>query len=239
MEIIAAIGWILALAACAGAASFWSQLQAAQAQLQAQAQQLQVQQRASQQAIEERDATLTRVRRQAEDDRRFAAESVIAALMPALDDFDRALETLSEGPLAQGVRLIHATLSQALGRHGLERYDAQGQPFDPALHEAIDTAAAPGVPPGVVLKEHGRGYRLNGRVIRPAKVVVSIEAPAPPAAEPPALDPTTTAIDAEPTIELLWEAPRTAGELTLDELVLAAQARNADDSSAHTWPPDE
>lgn len=232
MELIAAIGWILALAACAGAAILWTQLQGAQAQLQAQAQQLQIQQRASQQAIEEREATLTRVRRQAEDDRRFAAESVIAALMPALDDFDRALDTLADGPLAQGVRLIHATLSQALARHGLERYDAQGQPFDPVLHEAIDTAAAPGVAPGVVLKEHGRGYRLNGRVIRPAKVVVSTESPA-------ATPPDAAAADAEPTIELLWEAPRAAGEMTLDELVLAAQARHGADGSALTWPPEE
>lgn len=234
MELIAAVGWILALAACAGAASLWSQLQTAQAQLQQQAQQLQVQQRASQQAIEEREATLTRVRRQAEDDRRFAAESVIAALMPALDDFDRALETLSDGPLAQGVRLIHATLSQALARHGLERYDAQGQPFDPALHEAIDTAAEPGVAPGLVLKEHGRGYRLNGRVIRPAKVIVSAEAPRVAAPAQP-----TALLDAEPTIELLWEAPRAAGEPSLDELVLAAQSRGAADPSALTWPPEE
>jgi molecular chaperone GrpE len=233
MELIAAIGWILALAACVGAATLWTQLEAARAQQNAQAQQLQVQQRASQQAIEEREATLTRVRRQAEDDRRFAAEQVIAALMPALDDFDRALDTLESGPLAQGVRLIHATLSQALARHGLERYDAQGQPFDPVLHEAIDTAAAPGVAPGVVLKEHGRGYRLNGRVIRPAKVVVSTEAPA--AATPP----DAAAADAEPTIELLWEAPRAAGEMTLDELVLAAQARHGADGSALTWPPEE
>lgn len=233
MELIAAIGWILALAACAGGAHLWTQLQAAQAQLQVQAQQLQTQQRASQQAIEEREATLTRVRRQAEDDRRFAAESVIAALMPALDDFDRALDTLADGPLAQGVRLIHATLSQALARHGLERYDAQGQPFDPALHEAIDTAAAPGVTPGIVLKEHGRGYRLNGRVIRPAKVVVSTEAPA---AAPPTPE---AAADAEPTIELLWDAPRPAGEMTLDELVLAAQTRHGADGSALTWPPEE
>lgn len=237
MELIAAFGWILALAACAGAATLWTQLQAANAQLNAQAQQLQVQQRASQQAIEEREATLTRVRRQAEDDRRFAAESVIAALMPALDDFDRALDTLADGPLAQGVRLIHATLSQALARHGLERYDAQGQPFDPALHEAIDTATAPGVAPGIVLKEHGRGYRLNGRVIRPAKVIVSAEGPAAAAAPPPDL--AAAAADAEPTIELLWEAPRAAGEMSLDELVLAAQTRHGADGSALTWPPEE
>ena len=233
MELIAAIGWILALAASAGAATLWTQLQAAQSQIQTQAQQLQTQQRASHLAIEEREATLTRVRRQAEDDRRFAAESVIAALMPALDDFDRALDTLADGPLAQGVRLIHATLSQALARHGLERYDAHGQPFDPALHEAIDTAAEPGVAPGIVLREHGRGYRLNGRVIRPAKVVVSTEAP-----EAPTPNAATLA-DAEPTVELLWEAPRATGEMTLDELVLAAQARHGADGSALTWPPDE
>jgi hypothetical protein len=83
-----------------------------------------------------------------------------------------------------------------------------------------------------VLKEHGRGYRLNGRVIRPAKVVVSTESPA-------ATPPDAAAADAEPTIELLWEAPRATGEMTLDELVLAAQARHGADGSALTWPPEE
>ena len=57
-----------------------------------------------------------------------------------------------------------------------------------------------------------------------------------PAAAPPTPE---AAADAEPTIELLWDAPRPAGEMTLDELVLAAQTRHGADGSALTWPPEE
>ncbi len=97
-------------------------------------------------------------------------------LLPALDNLDRALEAAAEDdPLLEGVRLVRAELSTGLARVGIESFSPKGEPFDPALHEAIATAPQPpeGEPSGTVVEVYQPGYRLGASVLRPARVVVA------------------------------------------------------------------
>jgi molecular chaperone GrpE len=75
--------------------------------------------------------------------------------------------------LAKGVALVYRELLATLERAGVERYDPDGEPFDPAWHEALATRAEDGAEPGVVVETLEKGYRLDGQVIRAARVVVS------------------------------------------------------------------
>ncbi|MEO8092372.1 MAG: nucleotide exchange factor GrpE [bacterium] len=109
----------------------------------------------------------------AEAERR--GRSVLAkALLPSLDNLERALnsaEAAAEG-LTQGVELVYRELREALARAGVEAYDPAGESFDPAWHEAVTTRAADGAQPGTVVETLAKGYRLDDQVLRAAKVVV-------------------------------------------------------------------
>ena len=115
-------------------------------------------------------------------------------LIPVLDNLERAVavagvdleaagrgegespseEVSARDALAHGVALVLRELRQTLQRAGVEAYDPAGEPFDPAWHEALSTRAAPqDTKPGTVLETLERGYRLDGQVLRPARVVVS------------------------------------------------------------------
>jgi len=95
-------------------------------------------------------------------------------LLPALDNLDRALEAADQqDPLLEGVRLVRAELAAALARVGVESYDPAGEPFDPAHHEAMAQQPVEGADSGTVVEVYQPGYRLNGTVIRPARVVVA------------------------------------------------------------------
>lgn len=106
-----------------------------------------------------------------------ASEGLIVALLPVLDDFDRALIVLAdrpdEDPVAEGVKLIHSKFLHTLKQKGLEPADAMGKPFDTDYHEAITSIPAPSEElKGRVVDVTEKGYLLNGKVIRYAKVVV-------------------------------------------------------------------
>jgi molecular chaperone GrpE len=100
-------------------------------------------------------------------------------LLPALDNLDRAIaaaeaeEKDAEHHLTSGIRLVQGELASALTRVGLEAFSPQGEPFDPNEHEAMSKAAVEGVEPGHVAEVWQPGYRLNGTVLRPARVVVA------------------------------------------------------------------
>ncbi len=95
-------------------------------------------------------------------------------LLPALDNLDRALDAAAEeDPLLEGVRLVRAELAAALGRVGIESFSPAGEPFDPEQHEAIVQRPVQGAEPGSVAEVYQPGYRLNGTIIRPARVVVA------------------------------------------------------------------
>jgi molecular chaperone GrpE len=98
-------------------------------------------------------------------------------LLPALDNLERALEA-GEDPsaheaLVKGVAMVRDELHSRLEGAGVESFDPTGEKFDPQLHEALSTRPAEGTDAGVVLETVERGYRLNGQVLRPARVVVS------------------------------------------------------------------
>jgi molecular chaperone GrpE len=105
----------------------------------------------------------------------MAAEPVMRRLLEVLDDFELALIHAAEKPdyerFLHGVELVYAKLLDALRAEGLDRMDAQGKPFDPEVHEALlQTGEGDGEP--VVADVLRPGYRLKGRVLRPAGVRV-------------------------------------------------------------------
>jgi molecular chaperone GrpE len=139
-----------------------------------------------------------RTRADFENYRRRAAEEVREAerrgksalareLIPSLDNLERALRAAGIDPdsdddgegngdgggLSHGVRLVYREIRSTLERAGVETYDPTGERFDPRWHEALATRAQEGSEAGVVLETVEKGYRLDGQVLRPARVVVS------------------------------------------------------------------
>jgi molecular chaperone GrpE len=104
-----------------------------------------------------------------------AKSGVVRELLPVVDNLERALASAREGEqhLAEGVRLVHSELIAVLERNGVEQFDPKGESFDPAWHEALSTRSEDGATPGTVLDVVEKGYRANGAVLRPARVVVS------------------------------------------------------------------
>ncbi len=130
-------------------------------------------------AAQDRDSTVRRVREQASEAKRFAHEPMARDLLEVLDNFERALEGCQDASSAveEGVRLTHGQLLQVLHRHGIERLSSVGEPFDPSLHEAVGTAPSLEVAEHHVLREWVAAYRLHGRLLRPAKVILAVPPP--------------------------------------------------------------
>jgi molecular chaperone GrpE len=100
-----------------------------------------------------------------------ASERLVLELLPVLDSLDRALE--AEGDIHEGVRAIRDQLVAVLGKEGLLPVASDGQPFDPNVHEAVMGQPSEEHEEGTVLQTFQRGYVLNGKPIRPAKVMVA------------------------------------------------------------------
>ena len=100
-----------------------------------------------------------------------ASERLVVALLPVLDNLDRALEV--EGDIREGVRATRDQLADALGKEGLLPVASDGQHFDPSVHEAVMGQPSEEHEEGTILQTFERGYLLNGKPIRPAKVVVA------------------------------------------------------------------
>jgi len=116
-----------------------------------------------------------RMERETERIRKVAAEALIQDLLPVLDHLDLALQH-AEDPssgFAQGVEMVLKQFSEALGRHGVRRIPAEGERFDPAVHEAVMQRPSNEVDADFVLEEFQKGYMLGDTILRPAKVVVS------------------------------------------------------------------
>lgn len=127
-------------------------------------------------------AEMANLRRRGEQDKaeslRFAAATTIAQFLPLIDDFERAVSqlpsALHDDPWVTGVVMINDGLSGLLERQGVERIAPWHEPFDPSYHEAISRLVDSSVPENTVVKVYRPGYRLHGRVLRPAQVGVAV-----------------------------------------------------------------
>ena len=123
-----------------------------------------------------------RAQREKDEARQFANQGLLEKLLPVLDNFEMALTAVKDADpsVRDGVQMILDQLLGVLRESGVEPVDAMGQPFDPNLHEALSQEETTEVEEGTVVQQVQRGYKLNDRLVRPARVVV---AKAPGAAE--------------------------------------------------------
>jgi molecular chaperone GrpE len=150
---------------------------------------LEAQLEAAQQAsLEERErairavAEMENLRRRAAQDvekaHKFALEKFAAELLPVLDNLERAIELADKEndtlkPMIEGVELTLKSMQSGVGKFGLVALDPTNQPFDPNAHQAMSMVPSADVAPNTVIAVMQKGYELNGRVIRPAMVMVS------------------------------------------------------------------
>lgn len=116
-----------------------------------------------------------RAARENEDFRAYAVSDAARALLPVIDSFGLALKNANAKPedLRTGVELIYKQLGDVLQKLNVQRVPAQGEPFDPRVHEAIEMVASDEVPDNHVLEELQPGYRIKDRLLRPAMVRVA------------------------------------------------------------------
>ncbi len=112
-----------------------------------------------------------------EEARKMEGKDLVASLLPVLDDFERALRSMENAadvaPVKEGVTLVQHKLKNILTQKGLKPMESIGNPFDPELHEAITNIPAPSEEwKGKVIDEMEKGYFLNDKVVRFAKVIV-------------------------------------------------------------------
>ena len=127
-------------------------------------------------------AEMQNMRRRAERDvenaHKFALDKFSADLLPVVDNLERALGAInsdddSQKAIAEGIELTLKSFVDALVRFKIESVDPAGQPFDANLHQAVSMVPNPDMEPNTVMDVFQKGYTLNGRLIRPAMVVVS------------------------------------------------------------------
>jgi molecular chaperone GrpE len=106
----------------------------------------------------------------------YANERLLRELLPVVDDLEQALANrdVPAETLRKGVELVLQKLRQTLAAFGAEPFDALHQPFDPYLHEAVERVVNDELAEGTIVAELQRGYKYRGRLLRPARVVVSV-----------------------------------------------------------------
>ena len=125
-----------------------------------------------------------RTARETERIRKMAAASLVTDLLPVLDNLGRALETIgcpsdlvagsAQEGMISGVRMVAEQFASVLISHGVEPIPAQGESFDPNIHEAIARVVSGDIPSGHIVQEYLKGYRMGDFVLRASKVVVSM-----------------------------------------------------------------
>jgi molecular chaperone GrpE len=117
-----------------------------------------------------------RTRRDIEDAQRKSVEKVLLEVLPVSDNLERAVQAAQKATdassVVEGVNMVLRFFEDALNRLGVERVQTVGQPFDPGLHEAVQQVESD-QNPGTVVMELTAGYRMNGKLLRPAMVAVS------------------------------------------------------------------
>jgi len=128
-------------------------------------------------ALAEADNVRRRAQRDREEYLKYANESLLRDLIPVLDNLDRALEAARQrgdaASVVEGVELVQREFRRVLERHGVTRYSALGEPFDPTRHEAVARVITNDAAPNTVVSEQLPGYLLHGRLLRAALVAVA------------------------------------------------------------------
>ncbi|ANO51527.1 nucleotide exchange factor GrpE [Woeseia oceani] len=127
-------------------------------------------------AMAELDNVRKRSQRDVENARKYALEPFARELLNVRDSLEMGLATSAGAepePLRQGFEATLKQLATTMEQFGIEVLDPHGEPFDPQQHEAMAMQPSPDVEPGTVLTVYQKGYSLNGRLLRPARVVVS------------------------------------------------------------------
>ena len=131
-------------------------------------------------------AEVDNIRRRAAQDvekaRKFALEKFAGEMLTTVDNLERALQSIdkddeSKKGVIEGIELTLQGLIASLEKFGVKAVDPQDQPFNPELHQAMSMQEVPGVAPNTVIAVMQKGYELNGRLVRPAMVMVSKAAP--------------------------------------------------------------
>jgi len=131
-------------------------------------------------------AEVDNVRRRAAQDvekaRKFALEKFAGEMLTTVDNLERALQSIdkddeSNKSIIEGIELTYQGLLASLEKFSIKAVDPQDQPFNPELHQAMSMQEVEGVAPNTVIAVMQKGYELNGRLIRPAMVMVSKAAP--------------------------------------------------------------
>jgi molecular chaperone GrpE len=132
-------------------------------------------------AVADFDNYRKRVLRERDEHARATRETVILALLPALDNLERALDHSPAGtPLHEGLLQVQKQFARALAEFGLVELSVKpGDSFDANIHEAIGHVESATQPEGAIIEQHQSAYRLGDRLLRPARVVVSKGPPAP------------------------------------------------------------
>jgi molecular chaperone GrpE len=129
----------------------------------------------------ELENTRKRLRREMEDERRYAELTLLADLLPVIDNINRAVEAAEKNAeaasLLAGFKMVGQQLERVLEKHHCRPIEAAGQPFDPAVHEAILQQPSAQHPENTVTTVAQTGYKLHDRVVRPAQVIVSTKPP--------------------------------------------------------------
>jgi len=125
-----------------------------------------------------------RARKEQTDSEAKVREAVLRDMLEVIDNLDRATAATGGATdlqsVQQGIALVLRLFAQKLERYDIKPVEAKGKPFDPRLHEAISQAPSADVPPGTVLNELQKGYKVGDRLLRPAAVVVAIAPPSAP-----------------------------------------------------------
>jgi len=127
-------------------------------------------------AVAELENTKRRAEKDVSNAHKFALERFAQDLLPVIDSLEKALEISSEHQevkaMQEGIAMTMRLFTDAVKKYGLEQLDPVGEPFDPNYHEAMSMVPNPDMEPNTVMTVVQRGYRLNGRLIRPARVIV-------------------------------------------------------------------
>lgn len=118
-----------------------------------------------------------RVPKQIADSVTYEKEKLIKSLLPTLDNFEHTLKSTSTTDnieaVVKGIRIVHDHMLDTLKSHGIEQMSVCGQIFDPSSHEVLMHRSEADKKDNIILEEFQKGYKLNGRVIRPSKVIIN------------------------------------------------------------------